>query len=354
MHGLEGATLNSTVPYTQLELGADHVGYVMASPSMGALAVGLTISVIIMGVVTVQLFLYSRRFWKDRRLVVVVVHAVFWCNIIGLVLLITATYNTMLSRFNGRLIDPSVLPRMYTLLMIPNIISRAIMSYSMALLTAGYLQSGILGMLFNVMIASRVGLNAAVLHAIFHSVGSATPSAPKYPQLLQFSTLLSMGTEGIVSALLGRAICQEKKGLGYQNSILGQLTRYAIPSYFMTMAWHIAFAVAVLRHSSFMAATFGIPLGAVSNMTLLALLHVHPSILETSLWGQRVNISHRCLTGVSVSQDVATQSCYDGPLETGLAERLERLFPQEEESRTYHPESEIEETVGKAQTAPVT
>ncbi|KAF8314242.1 hypothetical protein DL93DRAFT_1094008 [Clavulina sp. PMI_390] len=45
-------------------------------------------------------------------------------------------------------------------------------------------------------------------------------------------------------------------------------------------------------------------------------------------------------TRILVGQDVSTQSCHDGPLELNLTKRLDKMFPEEEESRTYHPESD--------------
>ncbi|KAF8312794.1 hypothetical protein DL93DRAFT_2081728, partial [Clavulina sp. PMI_390] len=48
--------------------------------------------------------------------------------------------------------------------------------------------------------------------------------------------------------------------------------------------------------------------------------------------------------GVSITQDITTESCRDGPLELRLRERLERHFPEEEEVRTYYTEPPLPDT----------
>ncbi|KAF8312844.1 hypothetical protein DL93DRAFT_2081802 [Clavulina sp. PMI_390] len=97
--------------------------------------------------------------------------------------------------------------------------------------------------------------------------------------------------------------------------------------------------------SAFVTTCFGTSLGAVSNATLLTLLHVHPSALTFPTWRERqATRGHRAgarSAGVVVAQDITVASCHDGPLETELMERLEKHFPQGEESRSYESETSI-------------
>ncbi|KAF8312840.1 hypothetical protein DL93DRAFT_2081796 [Clavulina sp. PMI_390] len=72
-------------------------------------------------------------------------------------------------------------------------------------------------------------------------------------------------------------------------------------------------------------------------------LHAHPSALETPPWRRQTMASTlpSVNPGVSVKQDITTISCHDGRLEIELMERLERQFPEEEESRSYRAEPNV-------------
>ncbi|KAF8312818.1 hypothetical protein DL93DRAFT_1226387 [Clavulina sp. PMI_390] len=107
------------------------------------------------------------------------------------------------------------------------------------------------------------------------------------------------------------------------------------------MIFHLGFAMGVWSKSATITAPFGIPVGAVSSAALLAVLHVYPAALATPLWKLPTNSTNTSSTAnarIFVDRDVTTMSCHDGPLEIELAERLERQFPQEEESRSYPSE----------------
>ncbi|KAF8302341.1 hypothetical protein DL93DRAFT_499066 [Clavulina sp. PMI_390] len=99
----------------------------MAAPPPIALAAGLLIAVIFTGIVTVQLFAYSKQFWKDHRAVVVILNIVFCYNIVSLALLGEAVYQSLVTKFSFEDIDARTIPR--------QMIGRAAMSYTMALLS---------------------------------------------------------------------------------------------------------------------------------------------------------------------------------------------------------------------------
>ncbi|KAF8302340.1 hypothetical protein DL93DRAFT_498974 [Clavulina sp. PMI_390] len=142
-----------------------------------------------------------------------------------------------------------------------------------------------------------------------------------------------------------------------------------------TRAMNLIYPIqAVWCRSSFLTAGFGVPLGAgkipftvccqdhaislpsgfqtVSNISLLAVLHANPSVLGPPTWRQRSQVQKvLASTKISITNSVDTESCHDGPLEAQLAERLERFFPEGEESRTYYPEPDRLEPIGAREAA---
>ncbi|KAF8302339.1 hypothetical protein DL93DRAFT_499059 [Clavulina sp. PMI_390] len=232
-----------------------------------------------MGIVTVQFFAFSRRFWQDRKAAVLVVSLLpgkaekhmsdhrsqsnylgrqiwycasfvvlwsvrlgsfvigSWCNIIGLlvgqrpyslssrrlrcpnsILLGEPVYHCLITRFKGGSVDhfTITLTRRYMMMMIPNIMSRAILAYSVALHTACFFASGLLSKtletLFHLVIAFRVVINAVVVRAVLDSMTEHNPQVKEgYPPLLKISTSLSIATECVLCALLCKAIFHASK-----------------------------------------------------------------------------------------------------------------------------------------------
>ncbi|KAF8314246.1 hypothetical protein DL93DRAFT_2167401 [Clavulina sp. PMI_390] len=119
------------------------------------------------------------------------------------------------------------------------------------------------------------------------------------------------------------------------------MPRYAIPSYLIAMIWQLVFSLSFWLRSPYAVACVGIPLSAVSNITLLAMLHANPSALGPPMW-RYLDPTSAVLspTKVVVDQDISIHSCHDGPLELHLMERLDKMFPEEEETRTWRLEPE--------------
>ncbi|KAF8317628.1 hypothetical protein DL93DRAFT_2165487 [Clavulina sp. PMI_390] len=116
-----------------------------------------------------------------------------------------------------------------------------------------------------------------------------------------------------------------------------------ILSYSLKLAWYIAFECSMWSKSPFMTACFGIPLGAVCSITVLSLLHAYPSLPVSAFlltaFQDLPRKSPRMAPVVTI-RDVTIESCHDGPREIQLMERLNTLFPEEEEIRSYQQEPE--------------
>ncbi|KAF8314245.1 hypothetical protein DL93DRAFT_1094582 [Clavulina sp. PMI_390] len=164
------------------------------------------------------------------------------------------------------------------------------------------------------------------------------PKKDAIPRIIFANNLLSLSAECVVCALLCAAVFRAKIH-DSPNPLVARMAHYAIPSYVITMIWQFAFSVSFWLRLPFAVACVGIPLGAVSNITLLAMLHANPSALGPPMWRQLDPMNPILFpTKIVVDQDISTQSCHDGPSELRLMERLDKMFPYEEESRTYQQE----------------
>ncbi|KAF8317636.1 hypothetical protein DL93DRAFT_512103 [Clavulina sp. PMI_390] len=73
-------------------------------------------------------------------------------------------------------------------------------------------------------------------------------------------------------------------------------------------------------------------------------LHTYPSLpMPTLLLSgfRKPPKQGAAVARVLTTRDVAIESCHDGPLELQLMERLDRMFPEEEEIRSYDPELDV-------------
>ncbi|KAF8312842.1 hypothetical protein DL93DRAFT_2156529 [Clavulina sp. PMI_390] len=193
-------------------------------------------------------------------------------------------------------------------------------------------------------LASRVAMTAFGLQAGCMPRKSG-PNSEVIPNELPHFALLS--TIDLVTAIADCIICALSCGaifrLAKNTTKLDQTARYAIPAYSISVLWHLGFAWGVWSKSAFITVCIGIPWGAASNAALLTLLYVHPSALTFPIWRQRdtaqtIRPASVKASEISIAQDIATISCHDSPLEIQLMARLEKQFPEEEESRSYTPE----------------
>ncbi|KAF8302337.1 hypothetical protein DL93DRAFT_2090628 [Clavulina sp. PMI_390] len=260
------------------------VGYAMAAPPTGAIAIGLTIGMVAIGIVSIQVMTYSNRFWKDQKAVVAIINILFLCNLTALLLLGQGLYHSTVTRFHDGNLKDLFLAHRYTVMMAANIVLRAIVSYTVAMLTASLFKSRILGFILNVLIATRLGMTAFGVQAVYNSFGSKPhPKRDTMPRLLLANNLLSFGAECLVCILLCAAVFRAKMH-GSRDPRIAQMAHHAIPSYFITVIWQLGFSSGVWYRSAFATASVGIPLGAVSNITLLSMLHANPSALGPAMW----------------------------------------------------------------------
>ncbi|KAF8302334.1 hypothetical protein DL93DRAFT_2090623 [Clavulina sp. PMI_390] len=233
------AGTTSTVQFSNLTTEYATDGYTMAAPPTAAVVVGLILASIIMGVVTIQLASYTSRFYKERKIAVLIINIVFLWNAICLILLAYGLHHCLSNKLKTPPVHNNTLPQKYILIMTTNVLSRAVVSYAVALLTAYLFHSGLIGVVLNVFLATRLdfrwkALTAYVLQAIYHSFGKATASGQDYPPLVKANTVISFSSECIVCVLLLGAICR-KNEKRKENSFVARLTRHAIPSYLFTV-----------------------------------------------------------------------------------------------------------------------
>ncbi|KAF8305354.1 hypothetical protein DL93DRAFT_2160333 [Clavulina sp. PMI_390] len=308
------------------EPNAEVLRYVIARPSRAAVGSGLIIAVTLMGVVTVQLASYSSRFYKERKLVVIVVNGLFLYNLASLLCLGEALYHAVITEFSGG--DGLVtLCQRYILLIVGNNFADALATYSLALPVASIFQNPRLGAALNILISIRLATSLFGARAIYIAIDSSTSSQHLSSPCKWIQSLI-LGTESIVCGLLLvaslRVIKHDPSAPHNRRSGIRDICRYALPSYLLTVACHFACASGVWCKSAFVTACFGIPLAAVSNVTLLAFLQANPSVFELSTGKQRQK-SERAQhsSEIVVARDVFTESSHDGPLEIELTERLE-------------------------------
>ncbi|KAF8317639.1 hypothetical protein DL93DRAFT_2076723 [Clavulina sp. PMI_390] len=315
------------------------VGYALTVPPREALVLGLIFAAIAMGIATVQVVIYSTRFYKERKIAVVVANIVFLYNLISLAFLGEGVFHCLIVEFSGGVVNRLTVPQRYTLVMLPGALSRTIVSDLLAIVAASMLDSRLIGPVFHLLTASHLGLMGFMVHIIYNSYGSNSTFGKIYPPLLKVYNSLSLVTECVGCILFCSAVFRDRLARhSGKHSDMGQMTHHIILAYCLKLFWYIAFASGMWSKSTFVTACFGIPLGAVCNITFLALLHACPSRLTPTLlltglqdW-PRQSVS---AASVVTTRDVATESCHDGPLELQHLERLDRLFPEEEESRSY-------------------
>ncbi|KAF8305356.1 hypothetical protein DL93DRAFT_2160334 [Clavulina sp. PMI_390] len=289
--------------------------YVIARPSRAAVASGLMIAVILMGVVTVQLSSYSRRFYKERKVLVVIANGLLLC-------LGEALYRALVTGFSEGEGFVTLCQR-YMLLIIGNNFADALATYSLAIPIASIFGNCHLGTALNILISIRLAISVTGAHAIYVTIDSTT-AADHLASPCKWIQSLILGTECIICGVLIAASFRAIKNGSPKHPVIQDIYRYAVPSYFLTGFW---------CKSAFMTACFGIPLAADERDSLQA----NPSVFDGSLRGQRNRKAKwvQSSSKIIVAHDIHTESCHDGPLEVELTERLERKFPDEEESRSY-------------------
>ncbi|KAF8312821.1 hypothetical protein DL93DRAFT_2228837 [Clavulina sp. PMI_390] len=274
-------------------------------------------------------------------------------NCVSLALLGEGLYCSMITTFKRGHANSLALSRKYVLVLAPNFISRSVASYALAALTASLYRSGVMVVGLHFLIASRLAMTACGVQTISASFSSNANSefmGHDLPRAVSVGVVMAAIAESVVCALFCSAIFRATmKGPYNKASPLAQMARHAIPAYVINMLWQLAFAVGVWFKSAAVTACFGVPVGAVSIATLLALLHVHPSVLAFP--PQRPHELNKARfhqssapARISIAQETATVSCHDSPLEVELMERLERQFPSEEESKSYSSELNVPET----------
>ncbi|KAF8302336.1 hypothetical protein DL93DRAFT_498645 [Clavulina sp. PMI_390] len=207
--------------------------------------------------------------------------------------------------------------RRYILLLITNVISRALVSFLAALLNAHLFESAFLGAILNLILASHLAITAYILHAVMQSFGLEIPIGREYPPLVEANTILSFGLEYTLCALFLWAYFRQQN----QGRSENLAARHVFPAYLIMVLWSSRFAVGTWCNLPFLRALFGIPLGAVCNFALVALVYAQPSLLKLSPHHMSKQVVARAQ--ITTSQDITIDSCHDGPLEIELMERLE-------------------------------
>ncbi|KAF8317627.1 hypothetical protein DL93DRAFT_511342 [Clavulina sp. PMI_390] len=223
--------------------------------------------------------------------------------------------------------------------MLPGVISRSIVSCFLALVAASLFHSGLTALVIHILTASEFALVALMVHLICNSFGPKSTFGKIYPHLLKVHNSIAIITESagfiLFCGIVFKGSRARPKG---QKFNINRDIDHIILSYFTKLAWYIAFALSMWCKSTFMTACFGIPLGAVCSITILSLLHAFPSlpVLELLLTGFRDSSGENLpMARVVTTRDIATESSHDGVLEIRHMERLNRLFPSEEESCSY-------------------
>ncbi|KAF8317635.1 hypothetical protein DL93DRAFT_513155 [Clavulina sp. PMI_390] len=212
--------------------GSGSFGYAIAVPPKGAVVLGLIFSAIAMGVVTVQVFMYSHRWYKERRTGVFILYGIFLYNLFSIAFLGEAVYHWLITGFRGGDVNYITVPQRYTLVMIPGVISRAIVSCILALITASLIHNGLVGLVLHVLTASRIALMAFVVQVTYQSFASSSSFGNVTPPLLKAHNALAMFTEALVCTLFGAAMYRESRGnSGTTNSGISQKNRQVILSY---------------------------------------------------------------------------------------------------------------------------
>ncbi|KAF8312792.1 hypothetical protein DL93DRAFT_2168177 [Clavulina sp. PMI_390] len=310
--------------------GHIQIGTTVVAPSPAALALGFFAAVIVMGVVTVQAAAFSSRSYKDRKASVTIVNILVLYNCVSLALLGESQYQSMITRFRSGNAGSMKLARRYLMYLIPNFVSRSIASYALAITVTSICRSSCLRYAFKILVASRITITALGLCTLSASIRSNDNygfTSQELPQFAALGILVGTMTECVVCALFcGIILCGMRSPDKSSAFDLNRIARNAVPAYLITIFCQLVFAIGIWHKSAFVIASFGIPLNSVSNAALLALLLAHPSALTLPLWMQRDMRRKQCSileAGVSITQDITTTSCHDGPLEIGLMERLE-------------------------------
>ncbi|KAF8312795.1 hypothetical protein DL93DRAFT_1222080 [Clavulina sp. PMI_390] len=233
---------------------------------------------------------------------------------------------------------------MYTTSLITGAISRTALSYASTLLALSLFPSIIVALGLHLLLATRLSITAAALKSVYTSFSNPESTGRNLSPTVTSLSLLVTTMECIVWALCCSAAFRVTKNGASGPFGRSRLIRSTIPAYIINMIWQMTFAVGLLRKSYFLIACFGVPLGPVSTAALLALLHSHPSAITFSRWkqfGEATNYPP-ANARISVSQGFTTASCHDSPLEIRFRERLERQFPQEEETHSYPVDPEVQ------------
>ncbi|KAF8308108.1 hypothetical protein DL93DRAFT_2087380 [Clavulina sp. PMI_390] len=172
-----------------------------------------------------------------------------------------------------------------------------------------------------------------------HLSFSSTSTNPNLPHHINLIILVCTVMECAVCALFVAALLRWRvvpNGSHSHHIAFYQMSWYTVPACFATMYWQLAFAVAIWYESESVAAYFAIPLGPASNVMLFSLLHANPWELASPTRTHAMSRGHSPRrASISITKDITIMSCHDSPLEIELMGRLERAYPEEEESRSY-------------------
>ncbi|KAF8312817.1 hypothetical protein DL93DRAFT_1226268 [Clavulina sp. PMI_390] len=91
----------------------------VAAPPKAAIILGFIISVVVMGIVTVQTIVYSTRWYKEQRMTVIIINVLVLGNLICLAVVGEALYHSIITIFKSGVVSVSY-HRRYLLMLFPN------------------------------------------------------------------------------------------------------------------------------------------------------------------------------------------------------------------------------------------
>ncbi|KAF8317640.1 hypothetical protein DL93DRAFT_2165497 [Clavulina sp. PMI_390] len=97
------------------------IGYAIAVPPRGGVAVGLILAAIAMAVVTLQVVAYSTRFHKERKVSVIIVNVIFLYSLASLAFLGKAVYEWLIAGPHSGNIDHVTVPQRYVVAMVSGV-----------------------------------------------------------------------------------------------------------------------------------------------------------------------------------------------------------------------------------------
>ncbi|KAF8317625.1 hypothetical protein DL93DRAFT_512550 [Clavulina sp. PMI_390] len=195
----------------EISYPSEPCGYELALPPKAAVFLGLIFAAIAMGIVTVQVAVYSHRFWKEQKLAVLIVNGVFLYTLISLAFLGEAVYRWLIVGFHDGNLTHGTVAQRYTLVMIPAIISRSIVSCFLGLVVASLFHSGLIALVIHMLTASELGVMTFVVHATYKSFGSKPTIGKLSSPLLKVHNSIAVITEGLGFILFYGTIFQTSR-----------------------------------------------------------------------------------------------------------------------------------------------